>query len=434
MRGSLVMSLLTELKNTSGSTLSAPSASPVVFLKLRKRPFTVTMNCVGPTAPIVSGGTNPGVSEIVAPVKLVPTVCGVDGPVVAARGPPGSCDTSGEAGFSGSDRRKSASVSGFWCTGGRPDRSAIRCNRMRPATDSVLLGAPVIGVPCCQETCAAAGGADGADRMPTSETRTSPTSRQTIGATTSRSVVVRTRSKHHISSSGGIVIFREGFLEGGDRRVHTALHGPAGDALHLRDLPGRTLTDVRQLESRALTGWKPPHRVVRSLEEIPHLRAPLGSRLVGRFREPRQGGELASFQGSPAEEINREASSVEQDPRVERTAAGIEGRTGAHDLEERVLDQVFRIGLAAQEDQTQAVDAGCESIVESACRITLIAQERRPSGPPRLLSSPGPLAQGEMADRASSLMTGGFIAVAFPFADVVGIGIEATGAGDVSNR
>ena len=214
MRGSLVMSLLTELKNTSGSTLSAPSASPVVFLKLRKRPFTVTMYCVGPTAPIVSGGTNPAVSEIVAPVKLVPTVCGVDGPVVADRGPAGSCDTSGEPGFSGSDRRKSASVSGFWCTGGRPDRSAIRCNRMRPATDSVLLGAPVVGVPCCQEICAAAGAAGGADRMPTSEMRTSPTSRQTIGTTTLRSVVVRARSNitsppQAASSSSGNTFWRE---------------------------------------------------------------------------------------------------------------------------------------------------------------------------------------------------------------------------------
>src|SRR5881409_247189 len=100
MRGSLVLSLLTEPKNTSGSTLSAPSASPVVLLKLRNRPFTVTRYCVGPTAPIVSGGTNPGVSEIVAPVKLVPRDCGVESDADADAAPPGTCDTWGEPGFS----------------------------------------------------------------------------------------------------------------------------------------------------------------------------------------------------------------------------------------------------------------------------------------------------------------------------------------------
>src|SRR6478735_11219902 len=150
MRGSLVPALLTEPKNTSGSRFNAPSASPVVLLKLRNRPFTVTMYWVGPTAPMLSGGTSPPVSEIVAPVKLVPTVCGVEGALDGGAMPAGSCATSGDPGFSGRDCRKSPSSSGFWCTGACPDRSAIRWSYIRPATDSVRPGPPGRGVPACQ--------------------------------------------------------------------------------------------------------------------------------------------------------------------------------------------------------------------------------------------------------------------------------------------
>src|SRR3954451_18704466 len=67
--------VITDAKKTSGSALITPSVAPVVLLKVRRRPLTKTTNCVGPTAPIESGGNAP-VSASVAPVKLVPTVCG----------------------------------------------------------------------------------------------------------------------------------------------------------------------------------------------------------------------------------------------------------------------------------------------------------------------------------------------------------------------
>src|SRR5215470_6785499 len=165
---------------------SAPSASPVVLLKLRNRPFTVTRYWVGPTAPIESGGTNPGVSAIVAPVKFVPRVCGVESVVNADGAPPGSWDTLGERGSCGSDLRKSASCSGLGTVGVRPDRSTIRCSRIRVATDLVRLGAPVTGVPPCQVVSVADPGADAARRIPASERRASPTSRDAIPATALR--------------------------------------------------------------------------------------------------------------------------------------------------------------------------------------------------------------------------------------------------------
>src|SRR5688572_14748336 len=51
--------VMTEAKNTSGSALITPSATPVVLLKVRIRPLMNTKNCVGPTAPSVSGGKAP---------------------------------------------------------------------------------------------------------------------------------------------------------------------------------------------------------------------------------------------------------------------------------------------------------------------------------------------------------------------------------------
>src|SRR5512141_769109 len=83
MRGSLVLDpLRTLVKNTSGFTLSTPSATPVVLLNVTRRPFTNTTNCVGPTAPMQSGGKDSvGFMPLsVAAVKLVPITCGVKGP------------------------------------------------------------------------------------------------------------------------------------------------------------------------------------------------------------------------------------------------------------------------------------------------------------------------------------------------------------------
>src|ERR1041384_6881589 len=74
-----VVGVMTDAKNPSVSALITPSATPVVLLNVRMRPVTWTTNCVGPAAPIVSGGNAP-VSVSVAPVKLgVETVCGAAG-------------------------------------------------------------------------------------------------------------------------------------------------------------------------------------------------------------------------------------------------------------------------------------------------------------------------------------------------------------------
>ena len=166
-------------------------------------------------------------------------------------------------------------------------------------------------------------------------------------------------------------------LQGGDRRVHTTLHGPSGDALHLRDLPGRTLTEVRELESRALT---------------------CGSRPIASLarwkRSPTSACHSGPCSSDASESLGREASLRPSKDRLRRRSTarlralsrihvsreprrGIEGGTCAPDLEERVLDQVFRIGLVPQERQTQAVDARGEPIVELAGRLSLIPQERR---------------------------------------------------------
>src|ERR1051326_2620532 len=112
MRGSLVKVPLvedfTDAKKTSESRLSAPSVVPLVLLNDRNRPLTATIYCVGPTAPMLSGGNAP-VSFNVAPVKLVLVVCGVNGPLTVGVGSPirdpgeGSpaCDTNAACGFCG---------------------------------------------------------------------------------------------------------------------------------------------------------------------------------------------------------------------------------------------------------------------------------------------------------------------------------------------
>src|SRR5215813_13883802 len=80
MRGSLVDEpASTDEKNTSGSAFTTPSATPVALLKVTRRPFTKTKYCVGPTEPMQSGGNDSvGLTpERVAPVKFVPTTCGL---------------------------------------------------------------------------------------------------------------------------------------------------------------------------------------------------------------------------------------------------------------------------------------------------------------------------------------------------------------------
>src|SRR5437867_10821185 len=89
MRGSVVKlgvtGVITEAKKLSVVVLRTPSARPVALLKVLIRPFTATTNCVGPIAPVESGGNAP-VSASVAPVKFVDGVCAAarlgDGPAV----------------------------------------------------------------------------------------------------------------------------------------------------------------------------------------------------------------------------------------------------------------------------------------------------------------------------------------------------------------
>src|ERR1051326_4214220 len=67
----------TELKNVMSLTFSEPRF-PSLSNTL-KRPFAVTSTCVGPTAPLLSGGMAPD-SESRGPRKSVPMVWGVKGP------------------------------------------------------------------------------------------------------------------------------------------------------------------------------------------------------------------------------------------------------------------------------------------------------------------------------------------------------------------
>src|SRR5437660_7913971 len=57
-----------------------PSRAPFVLLNVLSRPLTKTKNCVGPTAPIESGGKALVSLGPVSASKLVPTVCAVYGP------------------------------------------------------------------------------------------------------------------------------------------------------------------------------------------------------------------------------------------------------------------------------------------------------------------------------------------------------------------
>src|SRR5438105_4360784 len=62
---------MTDEKKLSSVELSEPTEP--ALLKTRIRPLTVTRNCDGPTAPMLSGGTKAESEARVAPVKLVPT-------------------------------------------------------------------------------------------------------------------------------------------------------------------------------------------------------------------------------------------------------------------------------------------------------------------------------------------------------------------------
>src|SRR5439155_20697757 len=98
--------VITELKKLSVVVLSTPSAAPVLLLKVRTLPLMTTRNCVGPTAPIESGG-KPLASARVAAVKLKPTVCDssemgeAGGAGFPANGPLGSRRAGGVESWSG---------------------------------------------------------------------------------------------------------------------------------------------------------------------------------------------------------------------------------------------------------------------------------------------------------------------------------------------
>ena len=66
--------VITEAKNASGLTFNTPSATPVVLLKDLSRPLISIMYCVGPTAPILSGGNAPVSVGPVTPLKERPIV------------------------------------------------------------------------------------------------------------------------------------------------------------------------------------------------------------------------------------------------------------------------------------------------------------------------------------------------------------------------
>ena len=102
--------LRTESKNVSVATLRTPSAAPDDLRNVRMRPFRATRNCVGPAAPIVSGG-KAFVSAEVAPRKLTPSVCGAEGPGGATAAAPSMLAVSaGESAFEGRSARGETSL------------------------------------------------------------------------------------------------------------------------------------------------------------------------------------------------------------------------------------------------------------------------------------------------------------------------------------
>ena len=129
----------TEEKKVSRVAFSWPTAP--ALLNTRMRPLTPPRNWVGPTAPMLSGGTNWESAASVAPVKLLPTES--FGPVASAAP---SFVSGVEAGESGFGRRcRSASSSG------RSIRACeapfARCSSMIADVVRSMPGAPVQGCP-----------------------------------------------------------------------------------------------------------------------------------------------------------------------------------------------------------------------------------------------------------------------------------------------
>src|SRR4051812_47820956 len=71
---------LTDAKNDASVTLSGPSVPSLS--KTLNRPFAATNTCVGPAAPLGSGGTCPD-SDAWIPVHDVTMICGSRGPALA---------------------------------------------------------------------------------------------------------------------------------------------------------------------------------------------------------------------------------------------------------------------------------------------------------------------------------------------------------------
>jgi len=111
---------------------------------VRNRPLTATKNCVGPTAPIESGGNAP-VSVSVAPVKVVDKVC-----ATLATAPPRAIfvllGSGGDVGFCGR-RLRSGRRSGRMRT---PRGSAIvACRAINSPVVARIPKAPVAAMPIC---------------------------------------------------------------------------------------------------------------------------------------------------------------------------------------------------------------------------------------------------------------------------------------------
>src|SRR5947207_5561792 len=140
IRGSLVKfgetGVITEAKKLSIMVSRTPSATPLALLNVRSRPLIATTNCLGPTAPIESGGKAP-VSASVAPVKLVDGVWATAGAgaVRAAASPVRS--SSEAAGCCGRPR----------IAGTRPGLTVRPIAGRRPAASRAIMAAVVSVTP-----------------------------------------------------------------------------------------------------------------------------------------------------------------------------------------------------------------------------------------------------------------------------------------------
>jgi hypothetical protein len=134
--------------------------------------------------------------------------------------------------------------------------------------------------------------------------------------------------------------------------------------LELGHLGRRPLPEVGQFDGRSLPAREPIHRVPRAPHHVAVLCVRLRTRLVRNVRVPTTGRQAPGFQRASAEEIDREAASVQQDPGVQRPSLRIERRALAPDLEESVLHEVFGVGLVPEQDETEAIDARRVPIVE----------------------------------------------------------------------